>query len=352
MTERADWAGIIDASMTLAIRADANARIGAGHVMRCMALAEAWRRAAGETVLFTVDVPAFAATSAERRGVAIRSYASADAAWDALSGWARANAGAWVAVDSNDAGADAYRSLRAAGARVLAVDDVAAHPEVDCDILLNPNIDADTLGYRVGASTHCCFGPRYALIRDEFRRQPARPRFDRSASRVVVSFGGADVHDQAGRVARLLANAAPPLDVTIVAGQAHGAARRDEVAQEGIHIRWQSPTGDMARLLASADMAICAAGGTCWELAHLGVPALALVVADNQIKVAAGLHEAGVLRNAGWFDRVSDAELASAIDALRRDGGREEMSRRGRALIDGLGADRVVEAMRLAAVDA
>ena len=99
-------------------------------------------------------------------------------------------------------------------------------------------------------------------------------------------------------------------------------------------------------------MAICAAGSTCWELAHLGVPALAVIVADNQIRVAAGLHEAGVLRSAGWFDRISDGELASAIDTLRRDAGRAEMSRRGRALVDGLGADRVVEAMRLVAVDA
>src|SRR5262245_12246315 len=229
MTECSMCVGIIDFSMMLAIRADANARIGAGHVMRCMALAEAWRRGGGETVLFAVDVPPFVAAAAERRGVSIRSHASADAARDALSDWARANAGAWVVLDSYDESADAYRQLRAAGARLLAIDDVAAHPDVDCDILLNPNIGADTLGYRVGASTQCCFGPRYALIRDEFRR-PAERRFDRPASRMVVTFGGADVHDQAGRVARLLANAAPPLDVTIVSGQAHGDAQRDYAA--------------------------------------------------------------------------------------------------------------------------
>jgi len=320
--------------------------------MRCMALAEAWRRTGGETILFTADVPPFAASAAQSRGVAILSHASANDAWSALADWAHANAGAWVALDSYDAGPDVHRSIRAAGGRVLAIDDVAAHPDVDCDILLNPNIDAERLDYRVAASTHCCFGPRYALIRDEFRRPPTPRRFDLPASRVVVTFGGADVHDQAGRVARLLVRAAPPLNVTIVAGQAHGAAGSNEAVGEGIRIRWQGATSEMAGLMASADMAICAAGSTCWELAHLGVPALAVIVADNQINVATGLHEAGVLRSAGWFDRISDDELASAIDALRRDAGRGEMSCRGRALVDGLGADRVVEAMRLAAVDA
>jgi UDP-2,4-diacetamido-2,4,6-trideoxy-beta-L-altropyranose hydrolase len=109
----------------------------------------------------------------------------------------------------------------------------------------------------------------------------------------------------------------------------------------------------MAALLASADLAVCAGGSTCWELGHLGVPALTLVVADNQQRVAAALHDAGVVRNLGWFDRVSDESLASAIDDLRRDrGARQEMSRRGRTLVDGRGAGRVVETMRLAAVGA
>jgi spore coat polysaccharide biosynthesis predicted glycosyltransferase SpsG len=108
----------------------------------------------------------------------------------------------------------------------------------------------------------------------------------------------------------------------------------------------------MAALLAGADLVICAAGSTCWEAAHLGIPALTLVVADNQMRVAAGLSEAGVVRNAGWFHAVSDAALAAAIASLVRDGAaRAEMSGRGRALVDGRGADRVVRAMRLALVE-
>src|SRR5262249_17918730 len=327
----------------LAIRADANARIGAGHVMRCMALADAWRRAAGETILFTVDPPPLVAAAADRRGVSIRSRPAPEAAWDALLDWARANAGAWVALDSYDAGIDAHRSLRAAGVRLLVIDDAVAHPELDCDILLNPNIGAEALVYHAGAATHRCLGPRYALIRDEFRRQPPPRRFDAVASRLIVTFGGADVHDQASRAARILAHAAPPADATVGAGQAHGGMGAGIAAAEGVHIRWRGATDDIASLLASADLAICAAGSTCWELAHLGVPALTLIVADNQVNVAAGLQEAGAARSAGWFDAVSDDALASAIEALRRDGpAREAMSRRGRALVDGLGADRVV----------
>jgi UDP-2,4-diacetamido-2,4,6-trideoxy-beta-L-altropyranose hydrolase len=339
-------------SMTLAIRADANAHIGAGHVMRSIALGEAWQRAGGEAVLFTVAPTPLTSIAAERRGISVRSYGSNDAALDALVAWAPAHAGAWVALDSYDIGRDAHRSVRAAGARLLVIDDCATPPDVDCDILLNQNIGVDLRRYRLAAATRCCFGPEYALIRDEFRRERLAPRFEQLASRLVVTFGGADVHDQARRVARVLTNARPPVDATIVAGQAHASLDSERVNGDRIHVRWQPPTEQMASVLAGADMAVCAAGSTCWELAHLGVPALTLVVADNQLRVATGLHDAGVIRNLGWFDAVSDADLASAIDALRRDDGRAEMSRRGRALVDGRGADRVVEAMRLAAVEA
>jgi UDP-2,4-diacetamido-2,4,6-trideoxy-beta-L-altropyranose hydrolase len=331
----------------LAMRADANAAIGAGHVMRCIALGEAMRRTGGDVVLFTASPLPLVRTSSERRGVTVRPYESPPDAWAALLGWVRENPDAWVVFDSYDLGFDAQHAIRETGARLLVVDDCAAGARFDCDVLLNQSIGAEGLGYRVGPDTRCCFGPAYALLRSEFTRQTPAHRFDTVASRIVVTFGGADAHNQAARIAGILAAAPPPIDATIIGGQAHGAEAGIATA-DGVRIEWLRATDDMAALLAGADLAICAAGGTCWELAHLGVPALTLVVAANQARVAAGLHDAGIVRNAGWFDAVSDADLASAIDALRRDNARAEMSRRGRALVDGLGADRVVDAMRLA----
>jgi spore coat polysaccharide biosynthesis predicted glycosyltransferase SpsG len=160
------------------------------------------------------------------------------------------------------------------------------------------------------------------LLRSEFTNESTLRRFDEPARRIVVTFGGADAHNQAARVARLIGSLTPPIDVTVVAGST-----------------------DMARQLRNADLVVCAAGSTCWEVAHLGIPALTLIVASNQERIAEGLHAAGVVRSLGWFDRVSDDTLAGAIESLRRDPARADMSRRGRALVDGHGADRVAQAM-------
>src|SRR5262245_25027151 len=221
--------------MTLAIRADADARIGVGHVMRCIALAEAWHRSGGESLLFTVQPPQLVRAAAERRGVSVLSHDAADAAWHALVGWSRAHHGAWDVFDSYELGRDAHRSIRRAGARVLVIDDGAAHVEFDCDILVNQNVGADAVGYRVDPGTQCCFGPKYALLRREFAVPSRERRFEAPASRLVVTFGGADAHHQAARVARIVAGLTSPLEATIVSGLAPTTSAGTDAEIAGIH---------------------------------------------------------------------------------------------------------------------
>src|SRR5207247_8488923 len=144
--------------------------------------------------------------------VSVRSHASADTTWHALVSWVRSNTGAWVAFDSYELDHVAHRSIRASGARLLVIDDCAPHAEFDCDILVNQNIGAEDCGYRLDAATRCCLGPQFALLRSEFMRPARERRFDAPASRLVVTFGGADMQHQAARVARMLAGSKPPVD--------------------------------------------------------------------------------------------------------------------------------------------
>ena len=79
----------------------------------------------------------------------------------------------------------------------------------------------------------------------------------------------------------------------------------------------------------------------------MGLPTAALVLAENQQGIAAGLGEAGVVLNLGWYTEAAIGQIADTLKGLFEDHGlRQQMSQRGRELVDGLGTERVVESLR------
>jgi len=100
---------------------------------------------------------------------------------------------------------------------------------------------------------------------------------------------------------------------------------------------------NMPELMANADIAVTACGTTSWELAFMGLPSVGLVLADNQMGVAAALVRENLIRYPG---RADTAQIAAAVDSLRTDpDSRLQMSRRGRDVVDGMGVERVATAL-------
>jgi spore coat polysaccharide biosynthesis predicted glycosyltransferase SpsG len=102
----------------------------------------------------------------------------------------------------------------------------------------------------------------------------------------------------------------------------------------------------MARLMAWAHMAVTAGGTSSWELCFMGVPMLMIPVAENQVPIVRALTRAGASQEVGWYKDLDVKGLTGAIERLAGDARlRRRMSRAGRQLVDGRGADRVVSAM-------
>jgi RimJ/RimL family protein N-acetyltransferase len=101
--------------------------------------------------------------------------------------------------------------------------------------------------------------------------------------------------------------------------------------------------------MAWADLAIAAAGTTAWELAFMGLPAVVLTLADNQIEVAASLNEAGICDSLTAQGEIATQTITDNVTSLMLDQPRRErMSRLGRHLVDGLGCERVLARIRAA----
>jgi UDP-2,4-diacetamido-2,4,6-trideoxy-beta-L-altropyranose hydrolase len=338
----------------LLIRADGSEQIGTGHVMRCLALAEAWRDRGG-TVVFAL---ASASEALEKRlksegmETAVLSVA-AGGKGDArkTAALARKRDASWVVVDGYAFDDRYLESVRGAGLQLAVVDDNGILDRYAAEMVINANLHADEHLYRRRNRNACLLlGSRYALIRREFReRRVRRRRFSARPCRILVTLGGADVLGLTPMAIRALRNLLPTeIDVRAVVGPSNpGFERcREEMSAASYRGEVIPAATNMAEQMAWADVAVAAAGSTCWEMASLGLPAILIVTADNQAPIAASLHKAGIAVSLGRSGRALDARIAAAVKNLCADAAlRRDMSRRGRRLIDGRGAERIAQVL-------
>jgi UDP-2,4-diacetamido-2,4,6-trideoxy-beta-L-altropyranose hydrolase len=339
-------------------RADASTAIGMGHAMRCLALAQAFAdQCGGRSAFLMADAPpAFAARALGEDATVTALGATPGTLEDAAEtvALARLHGAGWVVADGYHLDGGYQRALVDAGVRVLALDDHAHLDGYQADLVLNQNLGADPEAYRDRAPrSRLLVGPRYALLRREFRTFDDAPR-DAPATtrRILVTLGGSDPDDVSARVVAALAQIAGPLEIELLAGSTNpNLASLERAAAAGLHpVELVVDAHDMPHRMAAADLAVTAAGTTSWELARIGTPQVAIVLADNQRPVARGLEAEGLAVSLGWHADLTHDRIAAVVGALAGNAGRRaEMSRRGRELIDGRGALRVLAAMGLTA---
>ena len=336
---------------SLIIRADAGEDIGTGHVMRCLALAQEWRGRGGAVVFASAALSRALRSRLDREGYAVadlEAVPGGDADADLTVALAQHHEARWIVADGYRFCDRYQRRLRDSGHRLLVMDDWGHARHYAADLVVNQNLAADPDLYRSrDPDTRLLLGTGYVLLLREFLSWSGRHRqVPEVAARILVMFGGADVGDATGRVVTALAEAdLGDAELTVVVGG--GAADLDDLRHSvtafpgTAHLEFD--VADMAPILAGADLAISAAGSTCWEMAFMGLPALLLVTADNQRRAAAALHHGGAAHSLGEAAKLDVEALRHQVAAIARSPDRRRaMAAAGRRLGDGRGASRVI----------
>jgi UDP-2,4-diacetamido-2,4,6-trideoxy-beta-L-altropyranose hydrolase len=347
--------------MNVLVRTDASARIGSGHAMRCAALGD-WLRRKGARVTFVMRE--VSPTLEEwLRGKGHLTVKLPEAIAPRAAGWLAAHwetdaaqtlqvldsqqPADWLVVDHYGIDYRWEERVRRASVKLLVIDDLATSRH-DCDALLNQNLVANARErYRTLVSGDCrlLLGPKFALLREEFRA--ARAGLQRDAQRVrklLVFLGGGDPHGVTLQVLSVVAQIKPDevaVDVVVGAENPHyGEIEKHYGAKPGYRIIVQAM--DIPRLMLGADLAIGAGGVSTWERCCLGLPSVVLAIAENQEEVSRAAAEAGACLFLGRSTEVTAEALAAALSTVLGNVSlRRLLSESGRKLVDGAGGERV-----------
>jgi UDP-2,4-diacetamido-2,4,6-trideoxy-beta-L-altropyranose hydrolase len=346
---------------TLLIRADAGATIGTGHWMRSLALARAWQAAGGQAAFLgrcsdrrlreRITAAEMAFHSIDRPHPDPNDLVTTLATIARLRSESPETAAFWTVLDGYHFDAAYQEAVAQTNSRLLVIDDLAHLPRYHADLLVNQNHGAERLVYPADARTGLLLGARYALLRPEFLARSGSPKpIAGVARKILITLGGADPPNASLLAIRAFARmGVPDAEGKLVVGDANPRAGelQAEIDRLKVNVRILARVADMSEPMAWADVALSAAGSTCWEMALMGLPAALLVLVDNQLAVAEPLAAAGAALNLGRAAELTPQALAESLTILcRNPQQRRRQSEAGRRLIDGRGARRVVAVMR------
>lgn len=353
----------------IAIRVDASSQIGTGHFMRCLTLADGLKQRGAHIRFVCRELPAHLHDMLTAKNMElvpldsnVRTSPADDLAHTHWLGTSQAQDAEatiqaqsdqiwdWIIVDHYALDYRWESMLRQTVKRILVIDDIADRQH-DCDMLLDQNIYSDMqTRYTDKVSTQCrlLLGPRYALLRNEFRQlhEQTRPR-NGAVKSVLVFFGGVDADNYTECAIEALSEISiPGLSVDVVIGAQHPCREKVESACVQHGFIYHVQTEKMAELMQAADLAIGAAGSASWERCCLGLPTLLVALADNQVNIAKALDLVGACINVGTLKTASASIMRSAIVSLLSAQNRLRLlSEKSYFLVDGLGVDRVCQEM-------
>lgn len=375
------------------IRADANSKIGMGHVMRCLSVADALLKR-GEEVLFVTadDTPVPLLT---KKGIPYRvlhtDYADMEAElpklWNALSELPQGPGVPEAALPQKNTSilVDSYyvteKYLAALKKRITTIymDDIYAF-SYPVDMLINYNIYGEEMGYEKDAAfadTKLLLGANYVPLREEFsagagyaqsRKElsaetenvtSAEDRLHQTAEQgrtadggILITTGGSDSFNLAGQLLMeaMKYDALKTKEYHVVSGSLNphiGELQALAQKHENIHIHCN--VTNMAELMAESKVALSAGGSTLYELCAMGVPVIAFSFAENQERLVQTFVKRGIAQYGGNYrtdgNKMIQNTIAGLETFLEDKNLRSEYRKKARTLVDGKGAERIAEAL-------
>ncbi len=334
---------------SLLLRADATPQIGTGHIMRCIALAQASQS-------FGM-VPHFASAritdalinrlQAERfqlHQLKVRPGGPDDVA--STIALARSLDADWLVLDGYHFDVSFQQAAKTNHLPLLVIDDYGQNPACLSDFVLNQNGYAtETMYSQHEPGTRLLLGTRFTLLRKEFWKWRGWQRPAGNVKRrVLVTMGGSDPDNVTVQVLQALQGQEIEISLIVGGSNPHVDVIQDFIRQQALPVRLLHDVANMPELMEATDVAVSAAGSTCWELAFMGVPQLLLPLANNQTFNAIWMTTQGIGLSVDVPCELTKVYIQNALEVLFAR--HAAIVPKAQTIVDGYGADRVLMHLR------
>lgn len=335
-------------------RTDANRQIGSGHLHRCLILADALSESMPVKIAFLFsDTPVGLHHMVQQKDYVVFSKKESESElafikkqMDQLEGEAY-----MLLLDSDK---EEFYSIQFQKA-VLQLNMLLAHITFKHEenflshLIHNQNILALEQEYQTQNYTAKLLGPNYTILKPRYPELRQKgTSFSSVVKNILVSFGGADLHNVTYKVTKALLELKTNISLTLVVGKLYNeleslqaliASYPDQL------IRLYQNTPEMPELMYQADLAITSGGLTAWELNCVGTPNVVISTSWRESSTAALLQKKNLAVYLGHHDEHQ--AIAPAIWQLLQDEQkRRQLYENGLALVDGNGTRKVVEQIR------
>ena len=304
-------------------RADGNSKIGMGHLMRSMSIADSMRKLTKVSFLCADNRSAEAAKERGFETICLNTVPFSIDEAKLICEIVKDETTPFLLTDSYLV-SNEYLSVLKTKFRVSCMDDI---PKItyNSDVIVNYNCYADQGSYE---RLYCAERKTVPVILAGSNYIPVRKAFfDKSieiretVSNILISVGGSDELNLCVLILKELIDNPDTFGINFHVISGRFNSNYDKLvafAKERKDITVYSNVEDMASLMNKMDMAVSAGGSTCYELCAQGIPFICFSYAENQMLLAEEMGKTGAAAFAGHItdEKTLNVVIESISDSV------------------------------------
>ena len=323
---------------------DCYSEIGAGHLVRCLAIADALKQSGKAECMFLSHI-----TDKNFRLMMMRSAHQLFECEQAIgsSNYSECITSTLAEINPDFIVVDDYQLSDSTQHKILTqypwmlIDDWP-HRKSSASILL------DSTYLRVAKEYHSLAKPeakiltgeKYVPLRHQFSQTPASVPAGTGLAKILIFMGATDPNGDCLKIAKILEETT--FEITVLTSlSSPGYQELEGLVRNRKHWNLLSFCEDMHQLLLDHDLVIGAPGSNTWERCATATPAITICQDKNQEALGSAVASSGAAVHLGYFSNKTAEELMNALEWV--DKNIHDMSCAARKMCDGQGTNRIAQ---------